>query len=64
MIRQKFVVLDELAEFIFSVGKENIISILPSRYEYVQKGRITKNETRAELIGDAVITKYIVVYDV
>ena len=63
MIKQAPVDWENIADFISSVGKDNIISILPIKYEYSEEGLITHRGQQTENVGSAIISKYLIVYN-
>ena len=63
MIKQAPVSWKDMATFISSVGKENIIATIPLTFGFSQKGLTTYNGKTHEIVGNAIIDKYLVVYD-
>lgn len=63
MIKQAPVEIKDIADVIAAVGKENIIKIVPLTLDFSQDGIITHRGQKTESVGNAIISKYLVIYE-
>ena len=63
MIYQLTVANDEVAEYVESIGKTNIISILPVLYKYSEDGLNTYHGQKSETVGTAIVDKFLIIYE-